>query len=259
MAIEAVLLGQALAAAQQVPGQRAEGVVQGHLTVQLGHRQVQAIAAGIEQAVAAFGLADVAGHQGQVGGQLAGQLQQGDGLALAQLQFQLADFFLPFPGDHLAQVQRGFDHRPGLAAAPGDLRLLPGEVGAEEGRQLFLVQLGQAGRPAAVIELFQIQFGLAQVPVPLVALGQAGNTLAAGLQGLDDLLAVAAQAQGNLGLGQITGGGVVVLIEQLALLPATLVALLEQGVVTQGVQGFATDPQFDFGFFVHADEDQCLV
>ncbi len=73
--------------------------------------------------------------------------------------------------------------------------------------QGFLVQLGQAGRPATVVELFQVELGLAQVPVPLVALGQAGNALAATLQRLNELLAVAAQAQRDLGTGPGRGPG----------------------------------------------------
>ncbi len=85
MAVETVLLGQPLAAAEQVPGQGGEGVVQALLGRQLGRGQAEAVAAGVEQAVAALGLADVAGHQRQVGGQLGGQLQQGGGLAFAQL------------------------------------------------------------------------------------------------------------------------------------------------------------------------------
>lgn len=84
-----------------------------------------------------------------------------------------------------------------------------------------------------------------------IALRQAGDALAAGLEGLDDLFAVAAQAQRDLGGGQVTLRGVEVLIQQLALLPARLVTLLQQWVFAQGGEGLAADPQFDFGFFVH--------
>ncbi|MNM61466.1 hypothetical protein D3C81_727670 [compost metagenome] len=85
----------------------------------------------------------------------------------------------------------------------------------------------------------------------LVALGQARDALAAGLEGLDDHFAVAAQAQCDLGGGQVTLRGVEVLVQQFALLPARLVALLQQWVFAQGGEGLAADPQFDFGFFVH--------
>ncbi|MNZ84843.1 hypothetical protein D3C78_1036140 [compost metagenome] len=251
MAVEAVLLGQALAVAQQLPGQRGEGVVQRHGGIERRLRQADAVAGRIEQPVAALGLADVAGHQRQLGGQLDGQLQQRGGIALAQLQLQLADFLVLLAGDHLAEIQRRLDHHLGLAAAPGDLGLVADEVGGEDRLEGLLVQLGQFGRPALVGQLLQVQLVLVQRPVPLVALGQSGDALPAALQRLDELLAVAAQAQGDFGLGQLAAGGVEVLVEQLAVLPAALVALLQQRVLAQGGEGGATGAQLDFGFFDH--------
>ncbi len=257
VAVEAVLLGQALAVAQQVPGQRGEGVVQRHACLKGRCGQAQRIAVSVVQAITAFGLADVAGHQRQVGGQFAGQLQQRFGLALAQFQFQLADFLGVLADQHLAQVQRRFDHDPGLAAAPGDLGLFANEVGGEDRFEGFLVQFGECRRPAVVGELLRVQLGLVQIPVPLVALGQAGYALASALQRLDELIAVAAQAQRDFRLSQFTPGRVVVLIEQFVALPAALVAFLQQRVVAQGREGFATGAQFDFGFFLHV-ADRCL-
>ncbi|MNE52180.1 hypothetical protein D3C81_727680 [compost metagenome] len=75
MAIEAVLFGQTLAGAEQLPGQRGEGVVQRHFSAQFGSWQAQRVAARVEQAITALGLADVAGEQWQTRGQLGGQLQ----------------------------------------------------------------------------------------------------------------------------------------------------------------------------------------
>ncbi|MCY1536232.1 hypothetical protein D9M68_716780 [compost metagenome] len=83
--------------------------------------------------------------------------------------------------------------------------------------------------------------------------------MAASLQGLDELLAIAAQAQGDLGFGQVAARGVEVLVEQLALFPATLVSLFQQRVLAQGGQGVAADPQFDFGFFDHDGELKRLL
>ncbi|MNZ69888.1 hypothetical protein D3C78_882040 [compost metagenome] len=251
MAIETVLFGQALAAAEQLPGQRSEGVVEGHLGVQFGARQAQGVAAGVEQAVAALGLADVAGHQRQFCRQLGGQFQQGFGGAFAQLQLQLADFFLLLAGDHGAEVQCGFDHHLGLAAAPGDFGVFTSEIGGEQRLDGLFVDISQLLWPALGVEFFQVELGLGQLPLELVALGQAGDALAAGLEGLDHHIAVAAQAQGDLGGGQVALRGVEVLVEQFAALPPGLVALVQQWVFTQGGEGLAADPQFDFGFFMH--------
>ena len=103
-AIEAVLLGQSLAIAEQLPAKRDDGIVQRHARCQFRCGQLQAVAIGVIQAVAAFGLADVAGHQRQVGGQFGGQFQQRFGLALAQFQLQLADLLGLLAGLDLAQV-----------------------------------------------------------------------------------------------------------------------------------------------------------
>ncbi|MNY62961.1 hypothetical protein D3C86_1998620 [compost metagenome] len=83
--------------------------------------------------------------------------------------------------------------------------------------------------------------------------------MAAGLEGLDDDLAVAAQAQRNLGSGQIAFRGVEVLVEQLTAFPTTFVALLQQRVFAQGSQGFTADAQFYFGFFLHGWRIQALM
>ena len=248
---EAVLLGQPLAAAQQVPGQRREHLVQRLFGVQRRRRQAQAVAAGVEQPVAALGLADVAGHQRQVGRQADGQLQQHLGTALAQLQLQLADLFLATVGQHLAQVQGGLDQHLVLTLAPADVGLLAHEIGGEQRLQAGLVQLGQAGRPAIVAEQRRVQLGALQVPVPLVAFGQPGHALTAALQGLDELLAVAAQAQRDPCVSQIPTGGVVILVVQLDAPPATAIAPGQQRMVAQRRQGGAAGAQFDFGFFVH--------
>src|SRR5690606_2890855 len=66
VAIEAVLLGQALAAAQQVPGDGGKGIVERLLGAQWRRRQSKVVAGRVEQSVAALRLADVAGHQRQV-------------------------------------------------------------------------------------------------------------------------------------------------------------------------------------------------
>ncbi len=238
-AIEAVLLGQSLAIAEQLPAKRDDGIVQRHARCQFRCGQLQAVAIGVIQAVAAFGLADVAGHQRQVGGQFGGQFQQRFGLALAQFQLQLADLLGLLAGLDLAQVQRGFDDDPGLSAAPGDLGLLADEIGGEDRFQGLLVQVGEAGRPAVIAKLLDVQLGLVQVPVPLVAFGQAGDALAAAFQGLDELLAVAPQAQRHAGMSQFALGGVVILVEQLMARPAALVALLQQRMFAQGEQSLA--------------------
>ena len=227
VAIEAVLLSQALAAAQQVPQDRGEGVVQWHFGVDLWRRQAQGVAAGVIQAIAAFGLADVARHQGQGCGQLGGQFQQGRRFAFAQFQFQLADFFFLLADHHVAQVQGGFDHHLGLATAPGDFGAFTHEVGGEDRLEGLFVQLGQLLGPALAIEFLHVELGFGQVPVVFVAFRQAGDALAAGLEGLDDVVTVLAQAQGNLGLGQVTLGGVEVLVHQLTAFPATFVAFFQ--------------------------------
>ncbi|MNO81166.1 hypothetical protein D3C76_723970 [compost metagenome] len=212
---------------------------------------IDVVAGRVEQPVAALGLADVAGHQRQVGGQLGSQFQQGFRFALAQFQLQLADFFLLLAGHHRAEIESGFHDHLGLAATPGDLGLLADEIGGEDRFQQLLVQVGQRGGPALIVELLQVELRLVLGPVPLVAFGQAGDAVSGGLQGLDVLLAVAAHAQRDPGPGQIAVGGVVVLVEQLAAFPAGLVALLQQRMVAQGGEGLAADPQFDFGFFQH--------
>ncbi|MNT49026.1 hypothetical protein D3C72_1858510 [compost metagenome] len=99
--------------------------------------------------------------------------------------------------------------------------------------------------------MLRVQLGLVQIPVPLVALGEAGHALTTGLEGLDDLVAIAAQAQGHAGLGEVAGGGVEVLVEELAALPAGFVALFQQRMVAQGFQGLAAGAKLDFGLFVH--------
>ncbi|MNP37520.1 hypothetical protein D3C76_1309750 [compost metagenome] len=151
----------------------------------------------------------------------------------------------------MAQVQGGFDDHLAFASAPGDFSAFANEIGGEDGLEGFLVQFGQGFGPAFAVELFQVELGLGQVPVVFVALGQAGDALAAGLEGLDHHIAVAAQAQGDLGGGQVALRGVEVLVEQFAALPPGLVALVQQWVFTQGGEGLAADPQFDFGFFMH--------
>src|SRR5690606_5289847 len=78
-----------------------------------------------------------------------------------------------------------------------------------------------------------------------------GHALAAALQGLDELLAVAAQAQCDPRVSQVPVGGVVILVVQLDALPAAAVAPGQHRVVAQGRQGGAAGAQFDFGFFVH--------
>jgi len=183
------------------------------------------------QAIAALGLADVAGHQRQVGGQLGRQFQQRFRIALAQLELQFADFLGLLAGLDLAEIQRRLDHHLGLAAAPGNFGFLAHEVGGEDRLEAFLVQLGEAGRPAVVAKLLGVELGLVQIPVPLVALGKPGDALAAAFQRLDKLLAVAAQAQRDAGLGEVALGGVVILVEQLMARPATLVALLQQRMI----------------------------
>ena len=193
VAIEAVLLGQPLAAAQQVPGQGRHAVIQAGLWRQVRHGQTQAVTGRVEQPITPFGLADIARHQCQVSRQFGCQLQQRIRLTLTQFKFQLADFLFAFTGNHLAQIQRRLDHHLGLATAPGDFRLLTDKIGGEDRHQLLLVQLGQGRRPTTVVELLQVQLGLAQVPVPLVALGQTGDTLPTGFQGLNNLLAITAQ------------------------------------------------------------------
>ena len=227
MTIEAILLGQALAAAQQVPAERGEGVVQWRFGADLRCRQAQRVAVGVVQAIAAFGLADVAWHQGQFLGQFGGQFQKSGGLAFAQFQFQFADFFFLLADHHMAQVQRRFDDHLGLATAPGDFRALADEIGGEDGFQGFLVQFSQLFGPAFTVEFFQIEFGLGQVPVVLVTYGQAGDALAAGLEGLDHFFAILAQAQGDFGPGQVSLRGVEVLIHQLTAFPATFVAFFQ--------------------------------
>ena len=64
------------------------------------------------------------------------------------------------------------------------------------------------------------------------ALGQPGDALAAALEGLDVLLAIATQAQGDAGAGQVALGRVVVLVEQFDPLPAGLVAFFQQRMIT---------------------------
>ena len=113
--------------------------------------------------------------------------------------------------------------------------------------------------PTFAVELLQVELGLGQGPVVLVALRQPGHAGAAGLEGLDDFFAIAAQAQGDFGRGQFTRRRVEVLVEQLSALPATFVAFLQQGVLTQGSERFAADAQFDFGFFVHEGAIQALA
>ena len=120
-------------------------------------------------------------------------------------------------------------------------------------------QVRQRRRPATVVELVEVQFGAFQVPVPLVAFGQAGDALPTGFQGLDKDLAIAADAQCDFRLSQIALGGVEILIEQLTLFPAALVALFQQRMIAQGRKGVAADSQFDFGFFVHDDEIKRLL
>src|SRR5690606_14361993 len=98
--------------------------------------------------------------------------------------------------------------------------------------------------------------GRLQVPVPLVALGQPGQALTAALEGLDVLLAVAAHAQGDPRVSQITIGGVVILVVQLDALPVAAPVPVQQRMVAQGCQGGATGAQFDLGFSVHRKVSQ---
>ncbi|MNQ95014.1 hypothetical protein D3C85_1105540 [compost metagenome] len=227
VAIEAILLGQALAAAQQVPAQGGEGVVQWHLETQFRRRQAQRVAVGIKQAITAFGLADVTRHQRQGRGQLGGQFQQRRRLAFAQFQFQLADLFLLLARHHVAQVQSGFDDDFGLATAPCNFSVFAHEIGGEDRLEGLFVQFGQFFRPAFAVKFLHVELGFGQVPVVLVPLGQAGDTLAAGLEGLNHVFAVTAQAQGNLGQGQVTLWRVEVLVHQLTAFPATFVAFFQ--------------------------------
>ncbi|KPB87179.1 Uncharacterized protein AC504_2922 [Pseudomonas syringae pv. maculicola] len=249
--VETVLLGQTLAAAQQVPGQRGVGFVERSFCIQCGCWQAQRVAAGIKQAITALCLADIARHQRQRCSQLGGQFQQRGRFAFAQLKLQLADFFLLLACNHLAQVQRGFDHHFGLATTPGNFGLFTDEIGGEQRLDGFLVQPGQLLGPAIAFELFQVELGFAQVPVVFIALGQAGNTLPARLHGLDDLIAIATDAQGDFGLCQLALWGIEILIRQFKALPATLVALLEQRMFAQCSEGLAADAEFDFCFFLH--------
>jgi hypothetical protein len=96
-----------------------------------------------------------------------------------------------------------------------------------------------------------IELGFRQFPVVLVTLGQTGDALATGLEGLYHFVTVLAQAQGDLGLGEVALGGVEVLVHQLTAFPATFVAFLQQRVLAQGSEGFAADAEFDFSFFLH--------
>ncbi len=251
MAVVAVLLGQALAAAQQLPGQCGVGVVHGHFGFQFGVRQAQLVAVRLQQAVATLGLADVAWHQRQAGGKLGSQLQQSLWLAFTQFQLQLADLFLALAGDHETLVQRCLDHHLAFAATPGDFGVFTAEVGGEQWLDGLFVQVGQLRGPAAVVELLQVELDLVQLPFVLVALGQAGHAGAAALEGLDDGLAIAAQAQSDTGGGELALGGVEVLVEQFAGLPAGLVALFQQRVLAQGGKGLAAGAELEFGFFVH--------
>ncbi|MND97790.1 hypothetical protein D3C80_901200 [compost metagenome] len=225
--VEAILLGQTLAAAQQMPAQRGERVVQRRFSGDLRCRQAQRIAVGVVQAITALGLADIAWHQGQFLGQLGGQFQQGCRFAFAQFQFQLADFFFLLADHDVTQVQRGFDDHFGLAATPGDFRAFTDEIGGEDRLQGLLVQLGQFLGPAFAVEFLQVELGFGQVPVVLVTHRQAGDALAAGLEGLDHFFAILAQAQGDFGLGQVALGRVEVLIHQLTAFPATFVAFFQ--------------------------------
>jgi len=210
-----------------VPHDRGEGVVQRHFGVQLRCRQAQGVAAGVIQAVAALSLADVTGHQCQGRRQLGGQLQQGSGFAFAQFQFQLADFFFLLAGDHMAQVQGGFDHHLGLAAAPGDFGAFAHEVGGEDRLEGLFVQLGEFLGPALAVEFLHVELGFGQFPVVFVTFRQAGDALAAGLEGLDNVVTVLAQAQGDFGAGQVAFRGVEVLVHQLTAFPATFVAFFQ--------------------------------
>ena len=251
MAIPAILFGQALAAGQQVPAEAGDGIVQRRLGVQFRRRQVKGIARRIVQAIATLGLADVAGHQREFGGQLFGQFQQRGRFALAQFQLDLGDGLALVAGTHLALVEGDFDDGPGLAPAPGDLRGVADEIGVEHRLQAAQVQVGQFRRPAAVVEQRGVQGGIGQRPFPFVALGQPGQALAATLERLDETLAITPHAQGDLGVGQIAGVGVVIAVGQLVALPAVLATLLQQRMSAQGVEGGRTGAQLDFGFFGH--------
>ena len=217
----------------------------------LRRRQAQGIAAGVVQAVAALGLADIARHQGQGGGQFGGQFQQCSRFAFTQFQFQLADFFFLLADHHVAQVQGGFDDHLGLATAPGDFGAFTHEVGGEDRLEGLFVQLGQLLGPAFAVEFLHVELGFGQFPVVLVAFRQAGDALATGLEGLDDVVTVLAQAQGNFGLGQVALGGVEILVHQLTAFPATFVAFFQQRVLTQRGEGLAADAKLDFSFFLH--------
>ena len=227
MAAVTVLLGQALATAEQLPGQRREGVVHRGFGFKFGVRQTQLIAFGLEQAVAALGFADVAGHQRQTGGQFGGQFQQRFRGTFAQLKLQLADFFLALASDDEALVKGGFDHHLGFATTPGDLGEFAGEVGGEQ--RLDGLLSSPASCSGQQVWSSFLRSSLTLVPFVFVALGQPGHALAAALEGLDDDLAVPTQAQGNAGSREVAVWGVEVLVEQFAGLPAGLVALLQQG------------------------------
>ena len=95
------------------------------------------------------------------------------------------------------------------------------------GFQGFLVQFSQLFGPAFAVEFLQIELGFGQVPVVLVTHGQAGDALAAGLEGLNHFFAILAQAQGDFGPGQVALGRVEVLIHQLTAFPATFVAFFQ--------------------------------
>ncbi|MNV87329.1 hypothetical protein D3C71_1814450 [compost metagenome] len=133
-------------------------------------RQAQLVAVRLQQAVTTLGLADVAWHQRQAGGQLGGQFQQCLRLTFTQFQFQLADFFLALASDHKPLVQRGLDHHLALATAPGDFGVFTAEVGGEQRLDGFLVQVGQLLGPAGGVQLLQVELDLVQVPFVLVAL-----------------------------------------------------------------------------------------
>ena len=210
-----------------MPAQRGERVVQRRFGGDLRRWQAQRIAVGVVQTITALGLADVTRHQGQGRGQFGGQFQQGSRLAFAQFQFQFADFFFLLADHHVAQVQRGFDDHFGLATAPGDFGAFADEIGGEDRLEGFLVQLGQLLRPAFAVEFLHVELGFGQVPVVFVTLGQTGDALATGLEGLNHFFAILAQAQGNLGAGQVALRRVEVLVHQLTAFPATFVAFFQ--------------------------------
>src|SRR5471032_3536007 len=72
---------------------------------------------------------------------------------------QISSFCLP---NDLAQIHCGLDHNLGLAATPGDFRLLANKVGGEQRLDGFFVQLGQFGWPEVAFEFFQVQLGFCQ-------------------------------------------------------------------------------------------------